>query len=267
MNINSIESINEIFFNLYNSIFNEKSIKNKEYSLIKPIKTLIINNTDNELINTHFEESIYRNFINEHCKISADSHFRESGLDLINEFKNKCIEKTTILYNPEIYSKRTHYFLASFKKEFYENLSKILNTKPIDYMYYNNKLERLYCNGFNGIKIKNKPISKIFNDELYNEFFNNKLEKTNDKSDRIKTQELLKLFIEYIKFKNIIVEKQLIFGKDIKKCYGYNNHYKNEFLLLFIKWSKLDEKRISFKPNLEKKSYNRGFYYIKIQNN
>ena len=261
MNIDSIESINEIFSNLHFNIFNEIITENK---FIKPTKTLIINNKVNELINIHFEESIYRNFINEHCEVSADSHFRESGLDLINEFKNKFMEENTILYNQEIYSKRTHYFLASFKEEFYENLSKILNTKPIDYMYYNNKLERLYANGFNGIKIKDKSISKIFNEILYNEFFNNKLEKTNNRNDKIKTQELLKLFIEYIKSKNIIIDNKLVFGKDIKKCYGYNHHYKNEFLLLFIKWSKLDKKRIS-NFNLEKKSSYRGFYYIKIK--
>lgn len=254
MNINSIDNINTIFSKLH-LLINTSEYNNE--IVIKNNDTLLIN--DKALINKHFEESIYENFINKNCILCPN---KESGQDLMNEFKNSLLDennnKIGILYNKEIYSKKTHFFLSSFKNEFYENISKILNTTSIDYMYYNIKNERLYANGFNGIKIKNKPLLTIFDKTLYTDFFKNKLKQTDLKNNRIKSQDLLKLFIDFIKNNNINFDNKLVYGNDFSKSYGYNHHYKKEFISLFITYFKLKEQRIRFDTV---NSY-RGFYYI-----
>ena len=243
--------------NLIDQNDDNDNIENTNGPKIK-IQTIVINQM--ELVNTHFTESLYKDFINNCCELSPDKNYRESGKDLMDYFKiylqdtvNQ--DKINNLYNENIYTKKTYHYLFSFKKEFYENLSKILNTKSIDFQ---NNLK--YQHGFNGILIKDKKVPLIFDEILYLNFFTTKLTFTNKNTDKIKTKDLLQKFLDYLNVNNVIDTNKAL-GGDIKKNYGFNINYKMEFLQLLIKWnSDLKEQRIRFDlPNV---NMNRGFYKL-----
>jgi phage anti-repressor protein len=261
-----LDDIYNIFARLHEINSNpEKVIQNEEVPVEEVVVEEEVEEVEEEIINKHFAYSLYQNFINNDCEIGPK--YRESGEDLMIAFKNSLQdtenkEKINDFYNKEIYSRKTYNFLFSFKCEFYDNISKILKTDAIDYQFVNNKLEKIYARGFNGIRVKNKKVDNIIDVNVYDCFFNNKLEKTNEKLDKIKTSELLKYFDEYIKSENIQIDRKLIDGTDFIKCYGYNHHFKDEFLEMLTNRYSIKEQRIRFNiPNCQKT--NRGFYFLK----
>lgn len=257
--------------NLYN-IFTQ--LHTITYTISPEIENKVSINTDTLLVeqdilnNKHFTCNLYKRFIDNNCEISPDRNYRTSTEDLMNEFKKSLQnteykERVNSLYNTDIYTKKTYNFLNSFKVEFYDNISKILNTEPIDYQYTNNKLEKVYARGFNGVIIKNKESQYIIKKSIYEDFFVNNIEKCNTKDNKIKTLDILKKFEEYIKLKNLNIDKKLIVGNDTKRHHGYNLYFKNEILSFLISKYNVKEQRIRF--DLPLPNSIRGFYYLKFK--
>ena len=251
----SAEQVSNVLTQLINDI-PEKNIKlDKNTIKVK----------DDKIINQYFNKSVYENFINNHCELNYN--YKEDTRNLITEFKSvlqntEYKDKINILFFENDYT-NFHGFLPKFRHEFFDNLSLILNTKLLNiktkHFNEDGTVKFIHSKGLNGIRIKQKD---IFNTDIYKNFFDTKLEKTNSITNTIQTKILLQTFMQYINDKKIKYIKAMIYSKNEKSGHGFIKEFKNEFFKFFIQYYNLSEERILLEINPRKSA--RGFYYMKI---
>jgi hypothetical protein len=257
------ESCDEI----YNMMSQLSSYKN----IIDPLKIVVnkkVNTTikiepQDKIINKFFDISVYENFIKNNCELN----YKDNTRNLITEFKNslqntELKDKINVLFFEKDYT-NYHGFLPKFRNEFFYNLEILLNTKltHIKVKHYSDtgRVSLVHSKGLSGIRTKKKP---FFDPDVYIDFFNNKLEKTNNMENRILTKTLLDTFMKYINDKKIKYIPTMIYSKNQKSGYGFIRHFKDELLNTFIKhFDLLREERLAISLNPRKSA--RGFHLIK----
>jgi phage anti-repressor protein len=203
----------------------------------------------------HFSNEIYENFVNEYCEL--DPGFKCSGKDLLMSFKdslqNTIYEAKINSYYDEIkYTSLTNYFLASFKRNFYEYFENKLNYKASGMKFRDVKNQTSKnSRGFFGIRLKNID-QTLYEDDIYKDFLNKKLVK-DSYENIIKTKDLVELFINYLEENNIKVK--------FKKFSSTTENilFMKEFLENISNYFNIKEQRIQF-PDC--KASRPGFHYL-----
>jgi phage anti-repressor protein len=212
--------------------------------------------------NKYFTQEYYTEYINQYYDFDIKSNFRITTPDLMShflktlentEYKNKINE----LYNTNKYTAHTFFYKLDFKTEILNHVSKMFNIKAKDYRYKDTERVTKYIMTFNGLKIKNTFFSTFFENQVYLDFFDQKIEK-GSVTDKVKTKDILDYFIVYLHSKNINTIN-ILNAKNISN-YGYHLGFKKQFVNLFIDYFKVKEQRLHF----DKKSI-RGFYFIKLK--
>ena len=245
------ENVYNIFSQIHNIIFTT----NNTMKLINTTNISIDSIKVKKIINNYFNEDIYKQFVLECCEINDG--YKETGKNLLLEFK-KYLQETELknninqLYNEVGYT-YSYGFIEAFKKEFYDNIQLILNTKLVEF-----KVDNKYYSGFKTIRIKSNIILKDVNDdEIYDNFLTQNIVYTNDRKDKIKTSNIIDKFNDYITQNNIVLK----YTKDNRKNLNYNHEFR-QYLVTKIetKYNIIEHKRLLF--NKENKNRHYGFYGI-----
>jgi hypothetical protein len=230
-----------------------------------------VNNVDVSEINKYFLQEFYVDFINDNYILLNEQknggfRYKTSNKEILTYFRSSLQDtylqdKINNLYNENIYSYKSYFYKSDFKSEFIHSISKILNITPTGYHYKDANGKTIYEIGFHGLKLKNHQQTIYFDKSIYKNYFDN-LIKTELKSDKVLSRDLLHHFVNYLKTQNIQFPNNIYNKKNIVE-YGYNKKFKFEFLDFFCNNYNLKECRINV-DKTRPKSTSRGFYLLKL---